>query len=210
MKKRFVVLEDMIPYDWDDYDLWGVVAYDSKEDKIVKDKYGHGTDWADRLDSFPLKECSDEEKMIIKRCLVERYCHAERLFEWGRSWSGCNLPVKVVRGRKMKGKQGTCMSVIYEENTYMKRQYPWRKWGDYYASVKFEDVIDPISIRSCYLELADKDDVNAKLKEKMVANDEVTIGQLAHICAYEMSYSSCDTESAKVEPLKAMKKCLPL
>lgn len=209
MKKRFVVLEDRIPYDWDDYDLWGVVAYDSENDEIVKGKYGHGQDWSDRKDSIELAECTDDEKMTIKKCLCKRYAHVDKFLS-GVTGTYWNIPVKVVRGRKMNGMIGNLMSVTYEENTYMKRQHPWRSWGDYYGCVKFDGVHDPICIRVSYLQVESLDKCNEIVAERMAESDKITIERLAHIGAYEMSYSACDTKSARLEPLALMQKVLPL
>lgn len=210
MKKRFVVLEDMIPYDWDDYDLWGVVYYDSVEDKVSRTSYGHGQDWSDRKESMKLEECSDEEKAVIKKALCKKYANVGIIFEWAACFKELGIEVLVEHGRKMKGKQGVVLCTYTEQNSYMKRRYPWRDWSEWYAMVKFDGVEDPIRIAAHYLKPIDPDAVNAKLADKMANCNEIRIKELAHIGAYEMSYSSCDTRNAKNAKRDALRKVLPL
>ena len=64
---RYIILEDNINYDNDDYGVWGAVLYDTIEKKIRTTSYGHGTDMKERSNSIELCNVS----LDIKQSLIE-------------------------------------------------------------------------------------------------------------------------------------------
>lgn len=50
----YILLEDKVCYDWDDYGVWGAVLFDLSTKKVVTEKYGHGCDLSCR------KECETQ------------------------------------------------------------------------------------------------------------------------------------------------------
>jgi hypothetical protein len=201
--KRYVLLEDNIPYDWDDYDLWGAVLYDCVEKEIITKAYGHGTDLSCRAECCSLDMAvslglTTEDE--IKEYIISNYRLSFEKFDivdfacYHNESNPISIPVTIVGGRKGKGKQGT---LIYGEKK--RNYYGWGRYHeiyDEYAYILVENEV--IKINSFDYLKYDTDFVaryNEQLKNDIRAKAKVS--GLAHLYAYGMSYSACDTRKEK-------------
>lgn len=196
---KYIVLEDEIPYDWDDYNVWGVIFYNITKDEIETSKFGHGTDWLGRKESIEYDDATQEIKDAIRMCLCRKFANVSVLLKWGVSGFGYNIPVRIIGGRKAKGCSGILTAVDCSVNTFMKRRYPWKDCRKYRPFVVLDsgEGVSPASIN--YLEIIDAEMVNADLADKMFKCEKITVKRMAHIYAYDMSYSACDTRYANAE-----------
>lgn len=198
---RYVILEDNIPYDLDDYDLWGIVLYDTVDKVIITDKFGHGTDTDFRSDAIEVYKALEMnlvtcEEMIdvMFKSLGIGFNHID-ISETSLKYSMNNpfdIPVKIVRGRTGKG---VCGRLVYGTKVYDRYG-----WGSYHGKYSIKCVVynpdtdEFLDVKSTnYLEV-DETTITAynnSLRAK-IDNTLKEVINLAHAWAYGMSYSACD------------------
>ena len=69
MDIKFVILEDMIPYDFEDCDKWGAVLFDIENKQIITSKYGHGVDMNERKNSVELDYAIEHNLVSIEEMI---------------------------------------------------------------------------------------------------------------------------------------------
>ena len=195
---RYIILEDEINYDNDDYGVWGAVLYDTIEKKICTTTYGHGTGMKERSNSIELCNVS----LDIKQSLIEEMISLmvdetpvasdsilENIARCSSEDNPTAIPVNVVRGRKFKG----AGYLIYSISTSL-------SFGTSIKTFTKPAILDPTTgmihiINSFeYIEYDDEFRNNFKnLVVKGLKMNEATVYSLAHLWAYKMSYSYCDT-----------------
>lgn len=195
---RYIILEDNINYDNDDYGVWGAVLYDTIEKKICTTAYGHGIDMKERSNSIELCNVS----LDIKQSLIEEMIYLmldetpvvsdsvlENIARCSSEDNPTAIPVNVVRGRKFKG----AGYLIYSISTSL-------SFGTSTKTFTKPAILDPTTgmihiINSFeYIEYDDEFRNNFKnLVVKGLKMNEATVYSLAHLWAYKMSYSYCDT-----------------
>ena len=191
---RYIILEDGIAYDNDDYYVSGAVLYDTVEKKVCTTAYGHGADMMERSNSIELCNVPSDIKQnlieemisvmlnetpIVSRSVLENIalCSSED--------NPTAIPVNVVRGRKFKG-IGYLIYAISSVSRFGESVKPAildPTTGDIHFINSFE-----------YLEY-DKEFCNnfKNLVAKGLDKNEETVYSLAHLWAYKMSYAYCDT-----------------
>lgn len=197
---RYIILEDGITYDNDDYEVWGAVLYDTIEKKVHTTAYGHGTDMKERSNSIELCNVSSD----IKQSLIEEMISVmlnetpivsdsvlENIARCSSEDNPTAIPVNVVRGRKFKGTG----YLIYSISTSLNLRF-----GTFTKTFTKPVILDPTTgiihtINSFgYLEYDDEFCNNFKnLVAKGLKMNESTVYSLAHLWAYKMSYSHCDS-----------------
>lgn len=207
---RYIILEDEINYDNDDYGVWGAVLYDTIEKKIRTTTYGHGTGMKERRDSIELCNVS----LDIKQSLIEEMISLmvdetpvasdlvlENIARCSSEDNPTAIPVNVVRGRKFKG----AGYLIYSISTSLSFGF-----GTFTKTFTKPAILDPTTgiihiINSFeYIEYDNEFRNNFKnLVVKGLKMNEATVYSLAHLWAYKMSYSHCDkiNYNSKVESL---------
>lgn len=221
---KFIILEDRIPYDWDDYDLWGCVLYDIENNKIITNQYGHGVDLNCRINSIELNDAIEnnivEISTIIDALVNSIHFSLPDLDTFSSKFSIENpltIPVNVVKGRKFKGNGFLTYSI--KKIAYNPYRFKSRYYGsktDYtYCPVIYDAKTNTFNVVNSfnYLEF-DKKWVEEIMKNIRTCIDNTVseIRSLAHIFAYDMSYSACDSRNKKyvineyaLRPLKKMK-----
>lgn len=198
---RYIILEDNINYDNDDYGVWGAVLYDTIEKKIRTTAYGHGTGMKERSNSIELCNVS----LDIKQSLIEEMISLmidetpvasdlilESIARCSSEDNPTAIPVNVVRGRKFKG----AGYLIYSISTSLSFGFGF---GKYTKTFTKPAIFDPTTgmihiINSFeYIEYDNEFRNNFKnLVLKGLKMNEATVYSLAHLWAYKMSYSHCD------------------
>ena len=184
---RYIILEDNINYDNDDYGVWGAVLYDTVEKKICTTTYGHGTDMKERRNSIELCNVS----LDIKQSLIEEMISLmidetpvasdsvlENIARCSSEDNPTAIPVNVVRGRKFKG----AGYLIYSISTSLSFGF-----GTFTKTFTKPAILDPTT---------GINEFRNKFKNLVVKGlkmNEATVYSLAHLWAYKMSYSHCDT-----------------
>lgn len=199
---RYIILEDNINYDNDDYGVWGAVLYDTIEKKIRTTAYGHGTDMKERSNSIELCNVSSD----IKQSLIEEMISVmldetpvvsdsvlENIARCSSEDNPTAIPVNVVRGRKFFKGAGY---LIYSISTSLSFGFGTSTK----TLIKQPAILDPTTgiihiINSFgYIEYDAEFRNNFKnLVVKGLKINEATVYSLAHLWAYKMSYSYCDT-----------------
>lgn len=190
---RYIILEDGIMYNDDDYGLFGAVLYDVANKKIVVTTYGHGVDMKERSSSIDLKDIQDNKKEIMEEMIsvmldetpITSYSVLENIALCASEKNPTAIPVNVVRGRKFKG-FGYLIYGVSCISRFGKQTRPVivdPTTGDIHMVNSFE-----------YLEYDNEFCNNFKnlVAERLDVN-EGTVYSLAHIWAYRMSYYSCDS-----------------
>ena len=197
---RYIILEDNISYDNDDYGVWGAVLYDTVEKKICTTAYGHGTDMKERRNSIELCNVS----LDIKQSLIEEMISLmidetpvasdsvlENIARCSSEDNPTAIPVNVVRGRKFKG----AGYLIYSISTSLSFGF-----GTFTKTFTKPAILDPttgiIHIINSFEYIEYDNEFRNKFKNLVVKGlkmNEATVYSLAHLWAYKMSYSHCDT-----------------
>lgn len=202
MDIKFVILEDMIPYDFEDYDKWGAVLFDIENKQIITSKYGHGVDMNERKNSVELDYAIEHNLVSIETMIdvavnglgIKRFPDiAEYAAHHSKEYPMC-IPVNVVKGRKFKGEG----YLIYAEKSQV-----MYGWGRYHKEYNYYPIIFSPKTKTFekinsfgYLEFSDE--TKALVKEtirKNIKNTKSELLRMAHGFAYEMSYSACDTKN---------------
>lgn len=209
---KYVILEDRIPYDWDDYDLWGCVLYNIENNSIITERYGHGQDLNVRNISCSLNESIENKIVSIDKIIdalvdslhfgfpdIENY---STKFSYDNPLS---IPCKVIRGRKFKG-DGYLICGIKKQS-----YNPYRYYSRYYGPKNEEYKVCPViydpktntfnvvnSFNYICFDENFKDSIISNIRN-CIDNTIKEINSLAHIFAYKMSYSACDSRNEKYE-----------
>lgn len=200
----YILLEDKVCYDWDDYGVWGAVLFDLSTKKVVTEKYGHGCDLSCRKECVKLNDAVERGLTSIDE-LINSMC--EQLgFNFNRvdmdTIAACysidkplDIPVKIVRGRKGKGINGRLVYAIRERERYGLGAYRgWYNYRPVVMNIETGELVYPNSMS--YLEY--DTDFITRFNEAIMQNIPHTINEvysLAHAWAYGMSYSACDSEN---------------
>lgn len=197
---KFVILEDGIPYDFDDFDLWGAVLFDIENNEIVTSKYGHGQDMAERSSSVELDYAIENNLVSIETMIdaavnelgIKRFPDIEEYAaHHSKEYPMC-VPVNVVKGRKFKGEG----YLIYAEKSQV--MYGWGRYHneyDYYPIIFSPKTKTFERVNSFgYLEFSEETKTLAKetIREN-ITNTKETLLRLSHCFAYKMSYSASDS-----------------
>ena len=200
---RFVALETGIPYDWDDYEVWGDVLFDTVENKIVTVKYGHGV--GPKIDGGC---CSLDE--AIENNIVTCEALIDVMFKaLGIGFDNANIisfavkhsienplgiPVTVTGGRKFKG-AGYLIAATEAPQRYGLGAYQGEKVHKYLIySPEKNDYFVVNSFSYLQFEESTKNAWNDACRAA-IENNQTNVLSLAHAWAYAMSYSACDTEN---------------
>ena len=200
----YVLLEDKICYDWDDYGVWGAVLFDLTEKKIVTEKYGHGCDLSCRKECVKLSEAIERGLTSVAE-IINSMCN-DLGFNFKRVdmdvIAACysidkplDIPVKIVRGRKGKGINGRLVYAIRERERYGLGAYRgWYNYRPVVMNIETGELVYPNSMS--YLEY-DAEFID-RFNKAIINNIALTVNEvysLAHAWAYGMSYSACDSEN---------------
>jgi hypothetical protein len=194
--KKYITIEENIPYDNDDYGLWKTVYYDLNNKKIEVVTIGHGLkdeigkysigDWQEALKkgivtSEDLAKVTMEYLRIptgtIHTNLGDQYDLQEM-----REFTG--IPCVVRRGRKVRGE-----NITYQR--CYKKQYRWNPQYDRKLAIVLDEDGTQYEINPAYVEF-DINKWNSILKN--VTKDSKKLGNLLHCIAYDLSYYSCDRD----------------
>lgn len=202
LNPRFIVLEDSIPYDWDDYGLWGAVLYEIATNKVFTTKYGHGDDMKERSESVELSEAIENGiisvETLLKGVLDNFPLRIDEALESAARCASLDspvaIPVTVTRGRKFKG-DGYLIYAVAEPVRYGLGAYRGEK--NYHPVIVNPSDLSINKVNSFgYLEYnIDRDAVRENIYNN-IGHNVTIIQKLAHWWAYNMSYSACDTDNA--------------
>lgn len=199
--KKFVILEDDIAYDWDDYGVWGAVLYDVANKTITTSKYGHGTDlstsYEEGTEFIHFKDAlekgiiTNEEviESIVRRVVSEsKVKESINDYPVGRD---INIPCKIEGGRKMKG--DAYLLKLVKVNDF--KPFGWRgKWDkSHIEGVVAQPSTGKIcNINTAYIKIENGYNEFVKRIIDSYVSDGTYAPYLAHVFAYQMSYASCD------------------
>lgn len=190
---RYIIIEDDIMYDNDDYGVYGAVLYDTVDKKIVTTKYGHGVDMEERSSSVDLGDIQKNKKEIMEQMIsvmlnetpVVSDSVLENIALCSSEENPTAIPVNVVRGRKFKG-----FGYLVYAVSYMSR------FGNVVKPVIIDPATGDIHLVNSFGYLEYDDEFCNSFKNLIVERldvNESTVYSLGHLWAYEMSYSSCDS-----------------
>lgn len=204
METKYIILEDDICYDNDDFYVWGAVLYDINEKKIFTTSYGHGDDLKERPESVTYKEAVASglitESDIKVACIGKSSTiHSYSYFDFPTNKS-LNIPCRVPnRCRYVKG-DAILLSITIEQDYY----------GDHY---RMAHVYSPSQNMIADVEahrIEFSEDTFNKLSEKVYEfmNNE-SVYSLVHDYAYRMSYAACDSKTLRYKFEKRLSDAFP-
>lgn len=188
-KVNYIVLEDGICYDNDDYDVYGAVLFDLNTREILTVKYGHGVDMPQRKESKELDLAiasgliTEEE---LKQVLVGNPKFNPIMLDDIAVDKWLNIPCKVSNRCKYVKGSAVLLKFIRQKDHYSRDGY--RKVALVYSLS--QDILATVGMNSINIPDEVWADINRKVKERMV--DELSLGHLIHQYAYKMSYYSSD------------------
>lgn len=205
---RYVVLENAVPYDWDDYGVWADTLFDRQEMTFSASYYGHGCG-PDPLQGYAI----GVHEAIESGLFTEEAFKVAMICAWipglldlnvrpsitVDDFSCLNIPCTVGRGRKWKG------SGIFLHQFDTEFELPvycsWRRGGIVKTSrtARILDVQNN-TIVECNRDYVvfDEEPLMKVMEEARVKVIEqglknFTLFTLYHMKAYNISYSGCDT-----------------
>ena len=189
---KYVLLEDGIPYDWDDYDVYGAVLYDVENDTIVTTKYGHGCSMSLDSSGMGYKAAIEEgvvtEEQLKRACLKKIPLYLEYIKEC--EGKRINVPCTVgSRCRLIKG-DVILLSGSATLNTY--------GWGQYHTSYDHHCLVYSPSLNKLATvspgQLSFSEETREAFRQHIIekAIEKFSVEYLAHIFAYDMSYAAID------------------
>ena len=192
---EYIVIEKDIPYDWDDYGVAADILYSLKEKKIIVDYYGHGSDPIinennsvdfSAIKSFDKCMLTDMAKAILQRINIEPN---NRALKVDTCLFNIDLNVKChVIGGRNKTDNAVFLYAYTKRNQY-NSYYNEERAKIYYCD---KNVIMDIPLRYVVFQTVDD-----SLFNKLIDIVSQKIKFSAHIIAYQISYSACDTRYAK-------------
>lgn len=200
---RYVALECAVPYDWDDYYVWGDVLFDIRENKIITVKYGHGV--GPQLDG----DCCSLDDAINKHITTYEHLIDVMFSALGIGFHNANMigyavnhsienplgiKVNVTKGRKFKG-EGYLIAASEAPQQYGLGAYQGGKVHRYFIYSPEKNSYEVIN-SFYYMEFDEefKNQWNAACRAN-IENSKSSVLSLAHAWAYAMSYSGCDREN---------------
>lgn len=202
LSPKYIILEDGICYDWDDYYTWGAVIYDTDKKEVFTEQYGHGCgpQWTAE-NSINIQDITgDGIKLEIAQACYDKF--AEYFgsmigYSLTHNFGNMSIPCEVKRSRLFKGKAIAFHSCA-QINNY--RPYYGRAFDDkydYYIMVYSPELNKVVRVGNSCVSL-DGDTVKSIVDA--VAKEVVTLenlDSLIHLFAYNMSYSSCDKDNLR-------------
>lgn len=203
---HYVILEDKVCYDFDDYGVWGAIVYNVDTKKVEVFTYGHGVDLEIRNQSVTLREAV--ENSIVSLTELSINISNQRGFGFNKNAffksatchsfdNPLDVPVKIVGGRKGKGKEGRLVYISRVPVRYGLGAY--QNAYSLHPVVWVRETNEFITINSTHYLEFDNAFVNA-YEASIKGNIESTfeeVRSLAHIWAYEMSYASIDRDNCR-------------
>lgn len=190
----YIVLENNIPYDWDDYGVAADILYNISEKKVIVDFYGHGSDClSNENNSIKYSELKKNNFLNINfKEIAIALINNLNLMDYGLSYLNLsnideiNIPCKVVGGRN-KTNNGILLKV-YTPNDYLCSRFNKEK-----AVVYFKDKNEIIEVSPSYLNLAQSEENNKLWLNNILNYTLENLLSVAHLIAYRISYSACDS-----------------
>lgn len=194
---QYINLESKIPYDWDDYGVFADILYNIKENKVIVDYYGHGSECLSNKDnSINFK---DVEKLTnILNIDLLKIANAV-LDNLEISKLGINyldlfdrndifLPCKVIRG-KNKTNDGILLKC------FETKDYQISKFNKQKAVVYFADKNEIIEVAPNYIDLTQNEKYNVIWRNNMINYTIENLLEIVHLIAYKISYAAIDTQN---------------
>ena len=188
-KVNYIVLEDGICYDNDDYDVYGAVLFDLNTREILTVKYGHGVDMPQRNESKELDlaiACGLITEEELKQVLVGNPKFNPIMLDDIAADKRLNIPCKVSNRCKYVKGDAILLKFIRQKDSYSRGGYI--KVALVYSPS--QNTLATIGMNSINISDEVWANINRKVKERMV--DELSLGHLIHQYAYKMSYYSSD------------------
>lgn len=191
---KYVVLESSIPYDWDDYGVFADVLYNIDEKKIDVDFYGHGSQSLSNANNsikytdLIKNNVLNIDFIDIANALIENL----KLLDFGLSQldlpdnQDIFMPCKVIRG-KNKTNDGILIKL------FCPKDYQISKFNQQKAVVFFADRNEIIEVSPTYLNLKQTEKYEVLWRNNILNYTLENMLNVAHLIAYRISYSSCDT-----------------
>ena len=201
----FVLLEDGICYDNDDYGIWGATLFNTRTMEIETAGYGHGSDLYCRPDSVKYSEAIasyPELDLYIRKALVNKWFSNLKYITQACLGSGTtlNLPCTINGGRKANGKTGYLLTKETRINEYLAGKYGSRFARNNSVDIGFVYIPDENAVYEINVDYISIDyDAAATatcdvIKDKILHNLEISTPVLAHLEAYAMSYAYIDSQ----------------
>lgn len=194
-KIQYVVLESSIPYDWDDYGVAADILYNIAEKKINVDFYGHGSQsLSNNENSIKYSDLAKNNTLNIDfKDIANALIENLKLIDYGLSCldlpdkiENIFLPCKVIRG-KNKTNNGILIK-LFIPNDYKNSRFNQQK-----AVVFFSDKNEIIEVSPSYLNLEQSEKYNVLWRNNILNYTLENMLDVAHLIAYRISYSACDT-----------------
>ena len=201
----FVLLEDGICYDNDDYGIWGATLFNTRTMEIETAGYGHGADLYCRPDSVKYSEAIasyPELDFHIRKALVNKWFSNPKYITQACLGSGTtlNLPCTIVGGRKANGKTGYLLTKETRVNEYLAGKYGSRFARNNSVDIGFVYIPDENAVYEINVDYISIDyDAAATaacdvIKDKILNSLDISTPVLAHLEAYGMSYAYVDSQ----------------
>jgi hypothetical protein len=202
MIPEYIPLETGITYDWDDYDVYADVLYNTRTKSIEIEKYGHGMgasiEGSGDIESAIQNGLCNERDVrmaVIERLsgyLIPNHNTVSIALE---SFVGEKLaiPCKVSRSRNIKG-DCILLQVVEKRNNF--RPYYGRSFDsqyDTYFQVYSEatNTIAEVGVNT----VSFSDDVIENIKNETInVLMSMDLQTLIHLCAYRLSYAAVDSQ----------------
>ena len=200
----YIVLEDNIAYDNDDYGVAGITLYNALDREVQTAAYGHGADWSDRDKSVEYAEAVrrfPDLILEIKTALVDKWFNNPKYMGQyiSQNDTDINLPCTINGGRKAKGKSGYLLSKETRYNEYLASHYGSRFARNNAVEIGYVYIPEDNAIYEINTDYIQVDYTKAfeaaavAIRENIIRDARVSVQTLAHLEAYKMSYASIDS-----------------
>lgn len=192
---KYVVLENSISYDWDDYGVAADILYHVDEKKILVDFYGHGSQpitnkdnsikYTDLVKNHTLNiDLKDIANALIENLKLNDY--GLTCLDFPDKIDNIFFPCKVTRG-KYKTNDGILLK-LFVPNDYKNSRFNKQK-----AVVFFSDRNEIMEVSPSYVNLEQSEKYNVLWRNNILNYTLENMLDVAHLIAYRISYSACDT-----------------
>ena len=190
-----MVLENSISYDWDDYGVAADILYHVDEKKILVDFYGHGSQPITNKDnSIKYSDLAKNNTLNIDfKDIANALIENLKLIDYGLSCldfpdkiDNIFFPCKVIRG-KYKTNDGILLK-LFVPNDYKNSRFNKQK-----AVVFFSDRNEIMEVSPSYVNLEQSEKYNVLWRNNILNYTLENMLDVAHLIAYRISYSACDT-----------------
>ena len=203
---RYIVLEEGIGYDNDDFDVYGAVLYDMDKKCITSTRYGHGTPMKERKESVTLEQAIERGLITereLKKFLIDcTHFPKDMLYDISSSVH-INIPCTV--SSRCKYVKGDAIML------------KWHRLRDYFSRDGYTKVMIVYSPKNNTLSTVGLSsitiddnvwlDIVKKAKTKMM--EEESVSALIHQYAYMMSYYSCDRRNREMVNIRNLCRAFP-